>query len=42
MFRFNLFLTLRDSHGMRKWKYWWGINLLFTMFRFNLFLTLRD
>jgi len=30
------------GHGMRKWKYWWGINLFFAMFRFNPFLTLRD
>jgi len=30
------------GHGMRKWKYWWGINLFFAMFRFNPFLTLKD
>jgi len=30
------------GHGMRKWKCWRRISLIFTMFRFNLFLTLRD
>jgi hypothetical protein len=30
------------GHGVRKWKYWWGISLFFEIFRFNPFLTLRD